>query len=306
MTFHEKGKAMVGFGVGEALTAFRILQGMKGGTKPRSSSPLMMVLAVICTPWVVILRREFGERYFSVVRVLMAVVFIQAWIFVSRDSLFSSEFGAAYGIGDGKSSASMQMLCVLLVIVAGVHLQRIWYRNRKRILWTPDSNGISHLYAGNGHFYFEKQMGKYVPWDDWTIYLAEFIPCLIVAWLCSTFDRELALFLGLGAVGLGLYNAMFYNAEQTEVFDDMAAQIKKKYRYSGQENHDKQSTCGYVPIRRAPVMLAELSQLEDEEPTGLFAPTPKIRALPQGRQVRRRPHRPMAIPPQVPNGVSRD
>ena len=175
---------------------------------PKTRDPIAAgrALAVIITGYFslsieVFLRWNFGERYFSVVRVFFGGLVMAVL--------------AVFPFLGGGASKFYWGLAGCYLVLSIIHLVRIWLRNRAGVVWHSQSFGVPLL-------------GYLLPGvNDWTLY--RFIEPAIsfaLAVIASRFDRVTSNWLFLASVSLLVHNQMVYSEQRNRWLDAMDASIE--------------------------------------------------------------------------------
>jgi hypothetical protein len=194
----------------------------------------------------VFIRRDFGERYLTVGRILTGYLFIRFWLGVVS---LRNAFGVWAGTGPPASPPSINSWYVTcLVLLALVHLARIFFRNQAGVPWYSRGHGVSW-------FNFLIPLSGY-RLSDWVLY--RFIEpgiCFAFAWFVmplfmpdGSFTRNWLIF---ASIGLFLHNNMAYNATRDRYLDLIDGEIVSRYfNESRQARKDQRAsvyqTAGYA------------------------------------------------------------
>jgi hypothetical protein len=233
---------------------------------------LQMVVEIPATVFDVAYRKSFGEQYFPPVRAALAVVFIWAWMFISREASWFGQYqDLNVGIGDGESSSWMQ---VVLLVVGGLsifHQIQIAARNNKGKLWAPQCTGISWLdrgtdAEGNDHFIGDRFLGQYRLTDETVYILVEPITAFLIAWLASTIETELGVFFAVCAACLTIRNLLVYTQLRNKQLDVIQQALEKQYLRISAIGRDKRQSAGVNRVVVPPALLkAAAALLEAQE-----------------------------------------
>lgn len=200
----------------------------------------------------VFVRRDFGERYLTVGRIITGYLFIQFFLGLANIR------GLLVLLPQAEPPATQQTInrwyILSYVLLALVHLARIFLRNLAGIPWYSRAHGVSW-------FQFLIPLSGY-RLSDWVLY--RFIEpgiCLAVAWFVlplllpeGSFTRNWLIFASLG---LFFHNNIVYNNTRNHYLDLVDSEIVSRFFHQARETNGarRQSayeTAGYsvVPIPR--------------------------------------------------------
>lgn len=206
------------------------------------------------------IRYEFGERYFTVTRVLMGYLFIRIALgFVTLRNMLS----VIPGIGSLPYEVGINRWYVLSFTALSIwHLAMIRLRNHRGREWYSQSPGISWL-------------EWVIPWSGYRITegaLYRFIEpgvCFFVAWFIlpifmqgGSFTRNWLMF---ASVGLFMFNNMNFNTRRNRMLDLMDGEIESRYFIQMREGkhggapRPKAETAGYTVMSIPQAMQERLS-----------------------------------------------
>lgn len=209
----------------------------------------------------VFFRREFGERYFSTLRLMIAWGLLGTFTFFY--SLFSIMAGGnafaffAYSGGfdslfnTGTEGLTYHLFYYSWVMLAVLHTARIWKRNRDGVRWHTMCFGISHLSAIPWARITSRipVIGKHIVIDDWWLYKwGEPTLALLIAYLIEPVNGLLSAWLTIGSVCLFFHNHMVYAQERDKALSLMDASIESSYLSQALAGHDKQQLAGLVVV----------------------------------------------------------
>lgn len=245
----------------------------KKNQKAATPKPLLqMVVEIPATPFDMIFRRSFGEQYFSLLRVALALVFIWLWMFVSREASWFGQYqDLNVGIGDGESSSWMQAVFFAVFVGAIFHQIQIVARNDAGRLWAPQCTGISWLdrgtdAQGNDHFIGDRFLGKYRLTDETVYILVEPVTAFLIAWLASTIETELGVFFAVCAACLTIRNLLVYTMLRNKQLDVIQQALEKQYQRITADGRDKRLSLGVNRVVISPALLkAAAALLEAQE-----------------------------------------
>jgi hypothetical protein len=235
----------------------------------------MIMLGWWSLPLELFLRKEFGERYLSLLRIWIA------WMLLGTFTFFYSLFAAMAGDpmaffaysgmtqsmwNTGMSGLLYHLFYYAFILLAIWHRYRIWKRGRDGQPWLSICFGVSHLEMIPWQRLIEKIpyagsfISRYVTIDDYFLYrFLEPVLCLLLGRLIHPVDGFLGTFITISAVALFVKNAMVYNQMRGQMLDMMDAAISSSYLAEALKGRAKEQTAGFSVI---PLPLAGL--FEDE------------------------------------------
>ncbi len=206
----------------------------------------------------VFLRKDFGERYLSIVRVLCASIVLSLAVLIGQAVPLLAGDGPPdflRGIAAAINAAVFQVIWWAFLAMSAYHLWRIYRRNERGEQWYSRSFGISH---------FSFLLGKTLPAlkiggvtlggpfviSDWALY------CLIeplgLAVLGLVFRevglRTVAVFILVGAVSLLLKNLTVYSFQRARMLDIMDSQIEARFMLEALRGSPKEQTQGFSVV----------------------------------------------------------
>jgi len=213
-------------------------------------------LAIILLGWLsvsveVFLRRDFGERYLSNIRLtlssimLVLVGFSGALAWVINQNV--SDTPSAAIIADG------WIFGILLVAYVGLCLFHRWQirrRNRLGIQWYSMSFGSSWI-------------ERFVSWDDWTL-CTVVEPLFVFALAVLTFWLGLAataLWLLVGSIALFLRNQMVYMQNRDRILNLMDSRIEAGFFQSSLNGAPKRTTAGFSVVPFPPAQIKVIEEM---------------------------------------------
>lgn len=201
----------------------------------------------------VFVRRDFGERYLTVGRVLVGYLFIQAAL-----SLANLRLMALMSLSGAEAPeappAIHRWFVSSFLLLSLVHLLRIFLRNRAGIPWYSRAHGVSWLQ-------FLIPLSGY-RLSDWVLYrFLEPGLCLMIAWFLlplllpdGSFTRNWLIFASLG---LFFHNNMTYNNMRNKYLDLVDGEIISRHfnearQTKGGKGASVYQTAGYsvIPVPR--------------------------------------------------------
>lgn len=201
----------------------------------------LMQLVIVILGWLsvgleVFIRRDFGERYLSWIRLYLAYSLMGALLLGS--GLIEALFADSTGETESKTSY-FWVVFLLFVLLSFLHRLRITWRNKKDIQWHTMSFGVSWL-------------ARLLPFlDDWALYrYVEPFLWLIVGYFVAKVDTFTGTWLILASLALLIKNHMVYGEQRGRFLDIMDAQIEAAYMNSALHGTSKKQTAGFsvVPV----------------------------------------------------------
>lgn len=214
---------------------------------------------VMTVPLEVLSRRQFGIRYLSTARVIMAVVFygLAVWLgaYINGESeqvLVSGWFSSWYETRRRPDVPNLMVLFAFAWIPAAIYnLWVIKQRERHGILWHSRSTGISYL------------QGR-LPGSDWMHYrLWEPAAWLIVGVVFLKISAPLGLYLTIGAILMMIRNNQLFVEHNTEAMDRRDAGIEVEVLAGGMRAGGKTANHGFDPVSMPEDMNASIADFEE-------------------------------------------
>lgn len=189
-------------------------------------------------PLEILLRRDFGERYLSIIRFFIAATFVG----LSRSVITLISFATGYNT----------FAYLVGWVVFGLFIFHRWQiRKRKKsgTPWHSMSFGVSHL-DGLVRWVARENIPMLSPmvrnWDDYTLYRwVEPGLCLMVSWFFWYFDPGLSVYLLISTAALFLKNQIDYNQQYNQYLDQIDAQIEAEYMQMAIDGLPKTQTGGF-------------------------------------------------------------
>lgn len=186
-------------------------------------------------------RRNFGERYITLLRLVLAWITLSTYRFffvlfftLSNFSISGSMFGGGPSLNLSATTPLFTMFTYGMAACTLFHLGHIFWRNRQGIAWHSQSFGVSWL--------------SFLPIDDWKLYRfvepALFI--LIGYFLSSGIDRLTGVWLMFAGACLFLKNQMAYAEERGRFLNMIDARIESTHLQEAQQGKPKQETAGFT------------------------------------------------------------
>lgn len=191
----------------------------------------IMILGWLSISLEVLIRKEFGERYLSIIRFFVAISV--AGIFKLMVALF------------GGFSWLTWLFGWLVFIFFIRHRLRIMKRHKHRIIWHSMSFGISRF-----EWILNLARKFKVPiisqWNDWTLYrwIEPGYGFLLGAFLWPL-DEGLAFYILVSTFCLFVKNQMVYYEQYNRFLDILDARIEAQYYQEAENGRPKQKTAGY-------------------------------------------------------------
>lgn len=232
-------------------------------------SLVMIMLGWVTLALEVFLRRDFGERYLSWVRIILA------WIVLSTFFVFAITIGSIFG----EISRLLVLFVVGFAILCLFHRIQIWRRNRRRAIWHSMSFGINWfapVWERMQRALQERGLGGLARYfDDWTFFrLIEPLFCLWLAFLVRFIDPIMAIWLGLSGLALLLKNNLIYNAMYSRFLDLMDAKIEAGFYSEALAGKPKGATAGFSVVSLPP----QVRRVAAGQPLGLPGERPTLPA----------------------------
>lgn len=172
----------------------------------------------------VFIRRDFGERYLTVGRILTGYLFIQFWLGVTS---FRDRFAAWANAGPSVETPTINGWYIsCFAALALVHLARIFLRNRAGVPWYSHNPGVSW-------FDFLIPLSGYRLSDGMLYRLIEPGLCFAFAWFVmpvlmpgGSFTRNWLIF---ASIGLFLHSNLMYNSTREKYLDLIDGEIVSRY-----------------------------------------------------------------------------
>lgn len=225
---------------------------MRRATAPFNQAPGFIILQGLMyfalnllgwavVPFELVLRRDFGERYLGIVRLVLALN-VYLWFTVMMAGI-ESQF-----------SRLMLLLLPVFIVLAIYHKIAIARRFRDRTPWHSRSFGISHLHE----LFFR-------PFDDWTLYRFMEPGLVVVLGVLLTFVHDsLAYFCIAGGIGMFIRAQIFYSQQRDQYLDRMDSLIEAEYWSGEHKGSDKDVTAGFSPVRMSADLAAMIEKSEAE------------------------------------------
>jgi len=217
----------------------------------------------------VFIRREFGERYLSIGRVILGILTLRFFLGIAN---FRSTFSWIPGISPLASERSINRFFVIcFMLLSLLHLLRIIQRNNKGITYHSRSFGVSFL-----NFLTKLppvQIGE-LQFSITDFVLYRFIEpglCLCVAWFLIPGPSFTQRWILWSSVAMFFHNNMQYSGRRGRYLDIIDSQIESDYYISMQEEatqpQTKQQTAGYAVMAEPSVAHLKTMQQTDIQAT---------------------------------------
>lgn len=234
---------------------------------PLAVLQVLMVLAVIFLGWwsiplELLMRKEFGSRYLSFLRLYMGYVVMGLFTFlftfvgvlaggISPLAFFGYSGSLRTLFANGGSSVLYHLVYWAVVGMACWHRYRIWRRERDGVPWHSMSFGISRLAAIPWQRLIDAVPGlsNYVTIDDF--FLLRFVEpgmCYLVALGLRRVDSLLGWWLLIASVALFLKSNLVYWDLKGRTQDLMDANLEASYLSAALAGKDKQETAGWSVV----------------------------------------------------------
>lgn len=205
----------------------------------------LQALARIVSGWMsvtieVFIRRDFGERYLNLLRVISALMLMRTFMGLRwLRALFLDIIPEALR-PELAPAFVFNWFQVAFVAMALLHILFILIRNRQSVLWHSQSFGISFL--------------SFLPVNDWVLYrYIEPALCFGVGTWLHRYDPLLGGWIQGSSVALFVSNNLVYNSARSRILDIMDSQIEGTYfqkMAAGEKLGSKRETAGFsvVPV----------------------------------------------------------
>lgn len=192
---------------------------------------VMIVLGWWSVSLEVFLRRDFGERYMSFIRLFMGfmIMGLSAGGFQLASLADSNPLSRAGGF------LFFQFIYFGYMVAAIVHLVRIQLRNRQGVRWYSMSFGVSWL--------------SFLPVKDWLLYrYIEPGLCFLVGLVISLVSGAAGTWVMIAAVALVIKNNIAYNQARAALLDSIDAEIAAQYLIAARQGAPKTETAGFSAV----------------------------------------------------------
>jgi hypothetical protein len=224
-----------------AVSARRELDYVASNLMPQTWQPLMVVtqLALVILGWLsvsveVFIRRDFGERYLTWLRLLLGYMAMDLFTLIPR-IIFTFVPFVSINVVPVSS-----LFFKGFVVLALYHQWRIWRRNRKGIAWHSESFGISRL--------------AFLPVSDWILYrFVEPLLCLVIGLFLRYLDPATGIWLIIASIALFVKNQMVFSAQRGRFLDVIDARIESAAMQGVLQGSSKKDSAGYsvMPVPAA-------------------------------------------------------
>lgn len=210
----------------------------------------MQALVRIVSGWMsvtieVFIRRDFGERYLNLLRVMSALILMRSFmgLYWLRSAILDVIPEAMRP--DTAPTFVFNWFQVAFMAMALLHILFIFIRNRQGTLWHSQSFGMSFL--------------SFLPINDWVLYrYIEPALCFGFGYWLHARDPLLGGWIQWSSVALFLSNNLVYNQARSRVLDIVDSQIEGTFfqkMASGEKTGSKRETAGFSVI---PVAIDQL------------------------------------------------
>lgn len=219
---------------------------------------VVIVLGWWSVPLECFIRREFGERYLSWLRLWLGYMMIKTFTFgyvligalsggISTMAFFGYSGGLQSIFMNGTHSLLYHLFFYGFIASAILHRYRIWERNQQG-RWHSLSFGVSRLAGLPLQDWVDRipRLSKWVRVDDWFLYtVLEPGLCFALALFLRQFDGLLGTWLLVASIALGLKNALVYFEQRGKLLDLVDAQIESTHLSIALQGADKAQTEGF-------------------------------------------------------------
>ena len=200
---------------------------------PNTWHPLMAIsqIAMMVMGWLsvtleVFVRRDFGERYLSWLRLFLGYLIMDMITLIPRIIFSMIPFMS------GPTIATSSLFMKAFFIMGAYHQWRIWQRNRQGIAWHSASFGVSRFTA--------------LPVSDWVLYrFVEPGICLVAGFIIKTVDPVMGIWVIAASISLFIKNQMVFNDQRARLLDIIDARIESAAMKGALEGKPKQETAGF-------------------------------------------------------------
>jgi hypothetical protein len=191
------------------------------------------------------LRREFGTRYLSILRLFFAYWTINFFLVVMGVLNGQWLYFIANPLGYIQLTLQ-QPFTLLFLFYCGFHRARIWERHRRGIRYHTMSFGISRIRDVAERFNIRNPLLN----DDWlTFRFTEPAICVAVSLVIVRTNPVLGNFLLLASLSLFTKNLLIYSYQQNRIWDLSDAQIEAEFFNAAAQGAPKTETAGFSVVR---------------------------------------------------------
>ena len=216
-----------------AISAKRELDYVASSLIPNTWQPMIAItqLAQVILGWLsvsleVFIRRDFGERYLTWLRLLLGYFAMNLFTLIPR-IIFT--FVPFVHINVVPVSS---LVFKGFIVLSLYHQWRIWRRNRKSIVWHSESFGISRL--------------SFLPINDWILYrFVEPLVCLVIGLFLRYLDPATGIWLIIASIALFIKNQMVFAASRGRFLDVIDARIESAAMQGALQGPSKAGTAGF-------------------------------------------------------------
>lgn len=193
----------------------------------------------------VLVRRSFGERYLGVLRIVLSLLTMQMFVWISP---------LVYGLSDPEQRVVINPVPFLIftwvmVLMALWHRWRIRRRNRKGVPWYTFSFGMSHIETVGR---LPVLRGIPLLRDDdrlylWTEPLVFLLIGIVLVWV--PVDILIGIYLIVASLALFIKNHIKYQQQRSVLLDEMDAQLIERNMAPALRGLHKRSTAGFSTAR---------------------------------------------------------
>jgi len=196
----------------------------------------------------VFIRRDFGERYLNLLRVLSALILMRTFMGLYWLRSATLSYVPEVLRPDIAPTFVLNWFQVAFVAMALLHILFIFIRNRQNVLWHSQSFGMSFL--------------SFLPINDWVLYrYIEPVVCYGVGYWLHAYDPLLGGWIRWSSMALFLSNNLAYNNSRGRLLDIVDSQIESSFYQkmrSGEKVGSKRDTAGFSVI---PVAIDQLNEV---------------------------------------------
>ena len=215
------------------------------------TAAIIFILGWVSLSLELCIRRDFGERYLSLIRLILAMTFIGTFrlllILIFGFGIGFTVFGYAY------------------VIMFFYHRWQIRQRNKRGEEWHSMSFGVSRFQPLIDYLR-STEIPLLSKLDDWFLYrFVEPGLFFVIGFITFYIEDGFGAYLIIASLALFIKNQMTYSKEYNQYLDTVDARIEAKYLENALTGTQKQHTAG-ISIVTMPENLSKLlaSPSEDE------------------------------------------
>ncbi len=196
----------------------------------------------------VLLRREFGTRYLSVLRLFFAYWAVSFFLVVTGVLNGRLTYFVANPLGYIQLTLQHPFI-LLFLFFCGYHRARIWRRQRQGIRYHTMSFGISRI----GDLAQRLNIRHPLLSDDWLTYrFTEPALCLAASFFVVRTDYLLGNFLFLASASLFIKNQLLFSYQQNRVWDLQDVALETEFYNAAVRGAPKTETAGLSLVKGYP------------------------------------------------------